>query len=337
MIIGDFDTTERPLLIAEIGNNHEGRIDVARTLVKRAAEVGVKAVKFQTFRTELYIDRRESARFERLRGFELTGDQFAELSKLARSLGLLFISTPLDLSSATMLEPLVDAYKIASGDNDFFPLIDQVARTGKPMIVSTGASDSTHISAAIDCIRSARGSRPGPPKNVALLHCVSAYPVPPGQANLRAIPTLAAEFGLPVGYSDHTVGLDACLIAVALGATIVEKHFTLDHHFSDFRDHQLSAEPDEMKGLQRRILEAHSMLGDGVKSPQKCEDQIGPIIRRSTIVVNNLPAGHTLSLEDLAWVRPAGGLPPASDSQVVGRRLRRDLSKGERLELSDLE
>jgi sialic acid synthase SpsE len=126
-------------------------------------------------------------------------------------------------------------------------------------------------------------------------------------------------------------------MAVALGATIVEKHFTLDHNFSDFRDHQLSAEPAEMKQLQQRMLEAHSMLGDGVKSPQKCEDQIGPVIRRSTIVVNDLPAGHTLSRVDLAWVRPAGGLPPASDSQVVGRRLRRGLSKGERLELSDLE
>ena len=170
-----------------------------------------------------------------------------------------------------------------------------------------------------------------------MLHCVSAYPVPPEQANLRAIPTLAAEFGLPVGYSDHTVGLDASVLAVALGATIVEKHFTLDHHFSDYRDHQLSAEPDEMGELQRRMLEANSMLGDGVKSPQKCEDQIGPIIRRSTIVVNDLPAGHTLSLEDLAWVRPAGGLPPASERQVVGRRLRRGLSKGERLELNDLE
>lgn len=337
MIIGNFDTTERPLLIAEIGNNHEGRIDVARTLVKRAAEVGVKAVKFQTFRTELYVDRRESARFERLRGFELTGEQFAELSELTRSLGLLFISTPLDLSSATMLEPLVDAYKIASGDNDFFPLIDQVARTGKPMIVSTGASDLTHVSAAIDCIARARGSRPERLTDVALLHCVSAYPVPPEQANLRGIQTLAAEFGLPVGYSDHTVGLDACVMAVALGATIVEKHFTLDHHFSDFRDHQLSAEPDEMRELQRRILEAGSMLGDGVKSPQKCENQIGPVIRRSTIVVNELPAGHTLSLEDLAWVRPAGGLPPASENQVVGRRLRRGLSKGERLDLGDLE
>lgn len=337
MIIGNFDTTERPLLIAEIGNNHEGRMDVARTLVERAAESGVKAVKFQTFRTELYVDRRETARFERLRRFELTPDQFAELSRLARSLGLLFISTPLDLSSATMLEPLVDAFKIASGDNDFFPLIDQVARTGKPMIVSTGASDSTHVSAAIDCIQRARGSRSDRPKDVALLHCVSAYPVPPEQANLRAIPALAREFGLTVGYSDHTTGLDACVVAVALGAKIVEKHFTLDRNFSDFRDHQLSAEPAEMKQIQQRMLEAHSMLGDGVKSPQACEAEIGPVIRRSTIVVHDLPAGHQLSIGDLAWVRPAGGLPPGSDSQIIGRRLRRDLSEGERLDLADLE
>lgn len=335
MIIGSFDTTLRPLVIAEIGNNHEGRLDVARTLIERAAECGVGAVKFQTFRTELYVDRRETERFERLRRFELTPDQFAELSGLARSLGLLFIATPLDLASAAILAPLVDAYKIASGDIDFFPLIEVVATAGKPIIVSTGASDSRRVSAAIDCIRRARRCSASP-KDVALLHCVSAYPTPPEQANLRAIQTLHAEFGLPVGYSDHTTTLEACVLAIAIGASIVEKHFTLDHHFSDFRDHQLSAEPDEMKQLVVRALEAHAMLGDGVKSPRKCEAGIGQVIGRSAIVVRDLPLGHRLSRADLAWVRPVGSLPPAFESRIVARRLRRDLALGERFDLGDL-
>jgi len=332
MRIGNVSLGERPLVIAEIGNNHEGSFDVAARLVRGAAECGVEAVKFQTFRTEHYIDRQDPARFARLKKFELRGEQFAELSKLARSLGMLFISTPLDLGSARLLEPLVDAFKVASGDNDFFPLIRQDAATGTPLIVSTGASDLARVRSAVAAVRDARGHT----RNVALLHCVSAYPVPHVEANLRAIATLSKEFDLPVGYSDHTTGLEASVLAVALGARLIEKHFTLDHHFSDFRDHQLSANPEEMRVLLERVREASEMLGSGVKTVQPCEEAIVPVIRRSIAAARDLPARHKITLDDLDWLRPGGGIGPGNEDSVIGRRLRRAVAAGERISSDDL-
>jgi sialic acid synthase SpsE len=336
MLFGNFPLSEKVLVVAEIGNNHEGIFETARRLVLEAAACGVDAVKFQTFRTEHFVSRADPARFDRLKGFELSFSQFEELAGLARSQGLLFISTPLDLGSAAFLENIVDFFKIASGDNNFYPLISQVALTGKPLIISTGLSDLQQVAQTVEFVRQQWAESPTPGQ-LAILHCVCSYPVPPEQVNLRAIPFLAAQFDLPVGYSDHTLGLEASLLAVALGARIIEKHFTLDKNFSDFRDHQLSADPGEMKKLVQGIRLASAMLGNYEKTLQPEEIAMVPLVRRSLAAGRDLPAGHCLDWSDLAWLRPGGVLAPGEELKLVGKRLRRDMRQGEQFSLDDLE
>lgn len=336
MKIGPIDLGEKVLVVAEIGNNHEGNFDAARELVRKAAECGADAVKFQTFRTKYFVSASDRARYDRLTSFELSHRQFEELQRLARSSGLLFISTPLDLESAAFLEGLVDCYKIASGDNNFYPLIERVCETGKPIIVSSGLSDLAQIARSVRFIEE-RWQACAVKQDVAVLHCVSSYPVPPAQANLAAITTLARVLPCTIGYSDHTIGIQACLIAVALGARIIEKHFTLDKQYSDFRDHQLSADPAEMAKLVRRISEMGVLLGTGEKVLQGSEAQVAHLVRRSIVAAGDLPAGHRLRFEDLTWIRPAAGLPPGDEAKVVGRRLKRTLAFGDPILLADLE
>ena len=334
MRINDADTDQRVLVIAEVGNNHEGDESVAERLVREAAAAGADAVKFQTFRTEHYVSASDADRFARLKSFELGFDAFERLATLARSLGLAFISTPFDLESATFLGEVADAVKIASGDNAFFPLIDAVAATGKPMLVSTGGSDLARTSAAVDTVRQRWD---GADHGLAVLHCVSSYPTPPDEANVAAVATIADAFpGVTPGYSDHTTGVDAAVLAVAVGARVIEKHFTLDHAFSDFRDHLLSAEPAELSELVERIRSTETLLGSGEKEIQPSEAASLDAIRRSIVASRDLPAGHVLALADLTWIRPAGGLDPGNEDQLIGKTLNRPVAFGERLLPNDL-
>jgi len=336
MKIGSFDTDRGVLVVAEIGNNHEGDFKLAGEMVRRAAGCGVGAVKFQTVRAGQLVRRSEAARFERLTQFELSEEQFSALSALAHELGLLFLSTPLSLQAAAFLEPLLDAYKIASGDNDFFPLLEQAARTGKPVIVSTGVSDVSQIDATVRFLRGQWESR-GIPGELALLHCVSSYPTPPEQANLRSIPFLAERFRCTAGYSDHTLGTDAAVLAVAAGARIIEKHITLDKNQSDFRDHQLSADPAEMARLVQRIREAESLLGAWGKPVQPCEAASQTAIRRSIVAARDLKSGTELRIADLKWIRPGDGLRPGNEGKLIGRRLNRDVREDDAISPSDVE
>ncbi|HXN33598.1 MAG TPA: N-acetylneuraminate synthase family protein, partial [Polyangiaceae bacterium] len=314
MRIGAHDTSQKVLVVAEIGNNHEGSFGNAEKLVRAAAACGVDAVKFQTFRTKWFTSGADPARFERLRRFELSFDEFKALEGLARELGVLFVSTPLDLESAKFLEPLVDAFKIASGDNDFWALLDWVGRSPKPMIVSTGMSSLTEVERARDFVFARK-----PPADVAFLHCVSAYPAPPEQVNLAAIPLLRERLGCTIGYSDHTLGVEAALASVALGARIIEKHFTLDKHFSDFRDHQLSADPDEMARIVKHIRAVERLVGKPEKRVQPAEEAVVSVARRSIAAAADLPRGHRLAIGDLTWLRPRNGLRPGDEEQIVGR------------------
>lgn len=336
MKIGPFDLDEKVLIVAEIGNNHEGNFATARKLVTEAAACGVGAVKFQVFRTKHLISATDRARYNRLSSFELAYEQFEELRHLAKSLGLLFIATPLDLESAAFLEGRVDAYKIASGDNNFFPLIERVCRAGKPILVSAGLTDLDGIKKTKRFIDDRwRYSRPRP--DLAVLHCVSSYPVPPEQANLGAIPVLVRELRCTVGYSDHTLGTQACVIATVLGARIIEKHFTLDKHYSDFRDHQLSADPAEMADLVVRVGEVAVLFGTGDKIVQSAEAESAQRARRSVVAGADLPEGHRVRPEDLTWIRPAVGLPPGEEQRVVGKRLKRAVAFGEPILPVDVE
>ena len=329
MKIENFDLDQKIMVIAEIGNNHEGQFDVAEEMVRQAAACGVDAVKFQTFRTEKYVSSVDEARFNRLKEFELTFDQFSDLSVLAHDLGILFISTPLDMESAEFLETIVDSYKIASGDVNFYPMIGMIARTGKPMIISTGLSDYEQIEKTVKYI-SKQSAAARLTAQYALLHCVTSYPVPPEQANLLAIQFMADHFDCPVGYSDHTNGIEAAVIAAALGARIIEKHFTLDKNYSDFRDHQLSADPAEMAELVRKIRLLPLLLGGRDKDVQACEKPLLSI-RRSIAAARDLPQGRRIEGDDLMWIRPAGGLPPGEEEILLGKTLKSAVKFGEQI------
>lgn len=331
MKIGSHDIDEKILIVAEIGNNHEGNFDTARRMVEAAADAGVDAVKFQTFKTHLFTSNADPARVERLKRFELTQDQFTELAQLARSRGLIWFSTPLDLESARFLEPLVDVFKIASGDNDFLALIRQVAQTGKPLIISTGLADLAHLEWISSFAR-----EHGAEGHLALLHCVCAYPAPAAEVNLRAIPLLATELGVPIGWSDHTLGPRASLAAAAIGARIIEKHFTLDKNFSAFRDHQLSADPAEMRVIVDGIREIEVLLGRAEKVVQPSEQGNAVPARRSIAAAADLAAGHRITEADLRWVRPAVGLSPGQEDRLVGKELVRAISTNEAIAEKDV-
>jgi sialic acid synthase SpsE len=335
MKIGKVDLDREVLIIAEVGNNHEGNFGLAQELVGLAAEAGVQAIKFQTFKTEHYVSPNDEARFKRLKSFELTYDQFATLAKQAREAGLMFISTPFDLQSVAFLSGVVDCMKVASGDNTFYPLLSGVADTGKPVILSTGLADMAQIRHSVDHIKNRWKTR-GIDQEIAALHCVSSYPVPVPEANLRAISQIREELGITVGYSDHCLGITAALLSVGLGARVVEKHFTINKNYSSFRDHQLSADPQELKELALRIREANEMLGSGIKKPQPSEIQAAASMRRSIVSVRPLESGHILKIDDLTWVRPAGGLAPGRESLLIGKKLVRDVSAGHRFEAGDV-
>ena len=336
MKIGAFDLDRDVLVVAEIGNNHEGNYGLAEDLIGKAAEAGAGAVKFQTYRTEHYISARDAERFARLKGFELTYDQFERLSRRARDAGLLFLSTPFDVESARFLGGIADGLKIASADNTFYPLLETVARTGKPIIISTGLASPEELRKAAELVEGTWHSL-GIDQDLALLHCIAAYPAPTEQANLAAIQTLRESFQRTVGYSDHTIGIEAAALAVALGARIVEKHFTVDNNYSDFRDHQLSADPPTLKRLIERVREAEAMLGSGAIGVQECERAGAKAMRRSIAAARDLDAGTVLGADDLTWVRPGGKLPPGREELVVGRRLARRIAHGEAITLGDLE
>lgn len=336
MKIGSVDTSEQVFVIAEIGNNHEGSFALAQELVGLAAEAGANAVKFQTFVPEILAGG-DAARLERLRSFRLSHEQFTLLARQAKGLGILFFSTPFDLESARFLNDIQPVFKIASGDNTFLPLIDEVAGYGKPVLVSTGLVDVEMVCRLHDRIQSA-WERDGVNPGLALLHCVASYPVPPEQAALGAIRALRSRFpSAEVGYSDHTLGIRAASLAVAAGARIIEKHFTIAHDHSDFRDHQLSANPEELRRMVEEIRLATTLLGPECKAPQVCELACEGAMRRSIAAARDLKAGTVLALSDLTWARPGTGLAPGQEPLLVGARLRRDCPLGVQIVQDDVE
>jgi len=330
MKIGNWNLDQDILIVAEIGNNHEGNYALAEEMIGLAAKAGAGAVKFQTFKTEYYVSKKDKVRFSRLKSFELTESEFERLSTVARDAGLLFLSTPFDIESAQFLEPLVPAFKIASGDNNFFPLIDVVARTGKPIILSSGMTDIEQITATKDFIQGIWREQEIN-QELAVLHSVASYPAPPQEANLLAIRQLRDRLGVTVGYSDHTLGIEAAVLSVALGARIIEKHFTPDKNYSEFRDHQLSADPRDMALLVQRVKETTELLGTGNKVLQASEKAIEGLIRRSIVAKRDLPKGTRICWDDITWIRPADGLPPGKEQLILGKSLTRSVEMGELL------
>ena len=332
MKINNFDIEKKVFIVAEIGNNHEGNFSVAEEMIGKAAETGVDAVKFQTFIPDLYVSSIDISRLERLRNFQLSFDQFEQLSNQAKELGIIFFSTPFDVESAKFLNSIQPIFKIASGDNSFFPLLDTIANFGKPTIISTGLA---HMKLLEDIYTfwSARSST----DNLGVLHCIASYPTPLEQANLGAISTIKNRFPeITVGFSDHTIGVKAASYAVAAGARIIEKHFTLDKNYSDFRDHQLSSDPEEMRILVESIREVSTIMGSGEKTPQICESDSIISLRRSIAAANDLPVGTPLTMQNITWVRPGTGIPPGQENLLIGSKLIRAIKQGELIQLEDV-
>jgi N,N'-diacetyllegionaminate synthase len=329
MRIDPVDLDHEVLVVAEIGNNHEGDVGLAEELVGLAAAAGAQAVKFQTIVPERLVGPDQTARLAQLRRFALSAEDHARLARAAAKAGVMFLSTPFDVDSVAMLEPLVPAMKVASSDNNFVALLQRIAATDKPVLLSTGMTDLVGARAALDTVRQAWRERNVDP-GIVLLHCVSAYPTPVAEANLRAIPALAT-LGVTAGYSDHTLGITAAPLAVALGARVIEKHFTIAHDHSEFRDHQLSANPAELKILVDRIREADALLGDGTKRIMPSEAATAVAARRSIVAARDMPAGHAITAADLTWLRPSGGLPPGQETALIGRKLRHAVGAGHQL------
>jgi N,N'-diacetyllegionaminate synthase len=334
---------EPPYLIAELGVNHNGDPDLALRLVEAAADAGADAVKFQTFRADAlatlaapqaaYQRARAAAgsQQEMLRGLELPADGLRAAFARARERGIVAFSTPFDLESVDLLVGLdVPALKVGSGDLTNLFLLRRVAAAGLPVILSTGMATFAEVDAAVAAIRAA-GDPP-----LALLHCLSAYPAPPAETNLRAIPAMRQRYGVEVGFSDHTTGFAAPIASVAMGASIIEKHLTLDRGLPG-PDHAASMEPDELRSLAAALREAHDALGSGEKGPQPSEADTRRVARRSLVLRRALPRGAQLSGADLDAKRPADGISPLRLDEVVGRRLARDLPADATLAPDDLE
>jgi sialic acid synthase SpsE len=322
------DTRSHVIVIAEIGNNHEGDVGVARELIHRAAAAGADAVKVQIFRPSHYVTSRNPARLEMLERFRLSEDEFLSLRGEADKAGIAVFATPFDLDSVRVAAALGPVVKISSGDNTFLPLIDAVAALGMPAILSAGLASLAQLryaKARLDRSWDRQGVDPG----LAVLHCVSAYPTPPEHVNLSAIAELERALGCTVGYSDHTLGNTAATLAVAAGARIVEKHFTLSKSYSDFRDHQLSADPDEMAELVSAIRLAETLMGDARQRPNPAEEGNRVAMRRSIAAACDIAAGTVLGWDHLTWVRPGDGLAPGDEARLLGRRTTVAIAAGE--------
>jgi N,N'-diacetyllegionaminate synthase len=321
--IASFDTDQRPFLIAEIGNNHEGDHGRAYELVAAALASGVDAVKVQVIDPARLVNVAQAERIAQLSRFSLPIEVFGEMSAQTRKGGACFMASAFDIDSLTRIAPFCDAIKLASGDLTFDQLLAHAATLGQPMVLSTGMSRMAEVAHAVDLIERNLPAGSRLDERLALLHCVSLYPTAIEQANLSAMSALRNRFGLTTGYSDHTLGIEAALVALGMGARVIEKHFTLDKATSAFRDHALSADPAEMTRLASIVRSFVRLQGDGEKGEAIADAAMALAVRRSAVSVRDLPAGVVLTAGDLDFVRPGGGIAPADASAIVGRRLAR--------------
>jgi sialic acid synthase SpsE len=301
--IPKFNPKKKVFIIAEIGNNHEGNFNTAKKLIKAAASTGVDAVKFQTFITNDFVSL-DHPSYERLKKFEFTHQQFLKLKKFANKQQLNFISTPLDFLSANFIKKNCKIIKIASGDNNFYDLINIVLDFKKQLIISTGMMNDTNVEKLIKFILKKKRDK-FLKNNLSLLHCISSYPAEDKSLNLMSIKYLADKYkDINIGYSDHSVGYDACVTAVALGARIIEKHFTLSNNFSNFRDHKLSLNPVDMEIMVKKIRTVEMQLGKYKKVIQKNEKKLIALARRSMIAKKSINKNEKVTFQNTSFLRP---------------------------------
>jgi N,N'-diacetyllegionaminate synthase len=330
-----------PIIIAEIGVNHNSHMYLAKRLVKVALEAGADAIKLQTFKAyECASKFAEAAEYQKnaaqnqlelLQWLELSYPDTADLKEYAESFGLVFISTPDGQESLDFICDIgTKIIKVASGELTNLPFLYQIGSKGRPVILSTGMGTMEEVEAAVNALKDA-----GAPE-IAVTHCTTAYPAPAEEANLKAICTLKERLGLQVGYSDHTLGCEASVAALALGATIFEKHITIDKNLSG-PDHHASMEPEEFTAYVKALRTTAKMLGDGIKAPTPSELKNMPFVRRSLVAKTDLKAGHELSGLDIAIKRPATGIAPQELHSIFGRKLKCDLQEDEPIKWEHLE
>ena len=331
-------------IIAEAGVNHNGNINLAKQLIDAAREANADAVKFQTFRAEAIVTRRaEKARYQKettpfgesqydmIKKLELSGEDFEDLFTYAHEKGILFLSSPFDKGSVDLLSELgVSAFKIPSGEITNFPLLKYIARKGKPIILSTGMATQEEVREALEVIKQ-EGIN-----DIILLHCVASYPTKIEDMNLKAMETLRNAFQLPVGLSDHSLGITIPVAAVALGACVIEKHFTLDKNLPS-PDYRASLEPGELKQMVTAIRDVEKAMGNGVKRPTRDEEEIKKVGRRSIVAKVDIPQGAIIT-EDMLDVKRAGeGLEPKDLEKVLGMRAKDGFKKEEAISWAGLD
>lgn len=352
-------------IIAEAGVNHNGSLELAKKLVDAAAEAGADAVKFQTFKADKLVSRGAckadyqiantgvaESQHEMIRKLEISEADHASLIQHCKATGIEFLSTPFDLDSLELLARKFDLsrIKLPSGEITNAPLLFEAARTGKPLILSTGMSTLGEIETALGVLacgytepddipschafEKAYGSVKGRhalQEKVTLLHCTTEYPAPFADVNLRAMATLHSAFGLPVGYSDHTPGITIAIAAAALGARVIEKHFTLDRNLPG-PDHKASLEPDELRQMVQSIREVESALGSPVKKPAASELKNREIARKSLVAGRDILKGEPFTRDNLAVMRPGDGISPLRYYEFLGRIAGRDYRQNDKVE-----
>jgi N-acetylneuraminate synthase len=336
---------EHVFVIAEAGVNHNGDLGLALKLCEAAHAAGADAVKFQSFRAEDLVvpgaptaqyqaqQTGESDQFAMLRKLELSPQQHVTLRDHCNQLGIEFFSTPFSVGAVDMLVALgVRRIKMPSGELTHRALVERAAATRLPLLLSTGMATLDEVREALAWVQSARGDT----RDVTVLHCTSAYPAPDASLNLRAVRTLARELGLPAGYSDHSLGIEASLAAVALGATVIEKHLTLDVALPG-PDHAASLEPQAFGEMVRGIRRTSAMLGDGRKEPRPEELDAARVARRSIVAAVDIPAGARIEASMLACRRPASGIAPRDWDAVIGRVAREAVAAGTVLHWAQLQ
>ncbi|MEI6638240.1 MAG: N-acetylneuraminate synthase [Chlorobium sp.] len=332
---------QRTLIIAEAGVNHNGNFGLAKQLIDVAAEAGADLVKFQTFNANRQVTHTakkadyqtkntdgSETQHEMLRRLELTHEMHKELIAHCAWRNIGFFSTGFDIESVDLLVSLGQhQFKIPSGEITNLPFLRHIGRLGKPVILSTGMATLGEIEAAIEVLEQAGISR----SNLTLLHCTTEYPTPMAEVNLRAMQSIHSAFGVPVGYSDHTSGIEVAIAAVALGATVIEKHFTLDRNLPG-PDHKASLEPAELKAMVTAIRNIEVALGDGIKRLTPGEAKNKPVARKSLVASKAIKAGELFSALNVTAKRPGTGISPMRWDEVMRRRARRDFTVDELIE-----
>lgn len=327
-------------IIAEAGVNHNGDLNLARKLVYEAYQAGADAVKFQTFQAELVMSKfavkadyqktntgNDESQLEMVRKLQLPYEAFAELKNYCDELGIIFMSTPFDLNSIDFLDSLkLEIIKIPSGEITNLPYLIKIGKLNKKIILSTGMATLEEIGEAIRILKE-NGTC-----EISILHCNTEYPTPYGDVNLRAMETIKNRFGTEVGYSDHSLGIEVPIAAVAMGATIIEKHFTLDKHMEG-PDHIASLEPSELKAMVKSIRNIEEALGSEDKKPSTSESKNMVIARKSIIAKRDIKMGEILTEENLTVKRPGNGISPMKWYEVIGQTAKRNFVEDELIEL----